>query len=157
MAKLTKGTQVYFIDPADGSVTEVTGVVSLNPGGTPADQIETTTLTDEAKTFLRGMRTPGQATMEINADPSNAVHARLHALAQDDTVEYVPWAIGFSDGTVDPTADDSDDFDQTAVARSFYYFDGYVADFPLDFATNSVVKTTVQIQRTGQGALVAST
>jgi len=157
MAKLTKGTQVYFIDPADGSVTEIPGVVSLNPGGTPADQIETTTLTDEAKTFLRGMRTPGQASMEINVDPSNTVHARLHELSQDDDVDYLPFAVGFSDGTVDPTADDSDDFDQDAVARSFYYFDGYIADFPLDFAINSVVKTTVQIQRTGQGVLVPTT
>ena len=152
MAKLTKGTQIYFIDPADDSVVEVTGVTSLNPGGAPADQIETTSLIDEAKTYMRGMRTPGQASMEINADPTNASHVRLHELAQDDSVEFLRWAIGWSDGTDDPTADSSGLFVLDA-GRTWYTFDGYVADFPLDFSLNTVVKSTIQIQRTGQAVL----
>lgn len=151
MAKLTKGTQVYFIDPADDSVVEVTGVVSLNPGGAPADQIETTTLTDSAKTFMRGMRTPGQASMEINADPTNASHLRLHELAADDTVDSIKWVVGWSDGTADPT-EESEDF-VLPTTRTWFQFEGYVADFPLDFSTNSVVKSTVQIQRTGTATL----
>jgi len=152
MAKLTKGTQIYFIDPADDSVVEVTGVVSFNPGGAPADQIETTSLTDEAKTFLRGMRTPGQASMEINADPENASHLRLHELAQDDNVEYVKWAIGWSDGTDVPTVDSNGDF-VLGSGRTWYQYNGYIADFPFDFSTNSVVKSSVSIQRTGVATL----
>src|SRR6056297_2813899 len=111
MAKLTQGTQIYFIDPDDGAVTEVTGVTTFNPGGSPADQIETTSLTDSVKTFMRGLRTPGQASMEINADPTNASHVRLHELANDDSVEYIEWAIGWSDGTAAAVVDSADDYD----------------------------------------------
>ena len=157
MAKLTKGTQLYFVDPTSDEVTEITGVTNFNPGGAPSDQIETTTLTSEAKEFLRGMRTPGAATLDINADPTVASHVRLHELFVDDTITSIPFAIGWSDGTVAPTADSDGDFDQDAVARTFYYFDGYIADFPFDFATNSVVRSTISIQRTGEATWVEST
>jgi hypothetical protein len=154
MAKLTQGTQIYFIDPADDSIVEVTGVTTFNPGGAPADQIETTSLTDGVKTFMRGLRTPGQASMEINADPTNASHIRLHELANDDTVDFLSWAIGWSDGTA-PATNESSLFDLPA-SRTWFTFDGYISDFPLDFSTNSVVKSTVSIQRTGTSELIAA-
>ena len=66
MAKLTQGTQIYFIDPDDSSVVRITGVTTFNPGGAPADQIEITPLEAGVKEYMRGLRTPGQATMEIN-------------------------------------------------------------------------------------------
>jgi hypothetical protein len=156
MAKLTKGTQLYFVDPTSDAVTEITGVTTFNPGGAPSDQIETTTLTSEAKEFMRGMRTPGTATVEVNPDPTNASHVRLHELFVDDTVTSIPFAVGWSDGTVAPTESDGD-FDQDPVARTFYYFDGYVADFPFDFSVNSVVKSSISIQRTGEATWVEST
>lgn len=150
MSKLTKGTQLYFIDPDTDAVTEITGVTSFNPGGAPADQIEVTSLVSEAKEFMRGMRTPGQATIEINADPTNASHIRLHELAQDDTIDSVPFAVGWSDGTTDPAYDSDGAFDLTgATDRTWFTFDAYVSDFPFDFAVNSVVKSTVTLQRTG--------
>ena len=152
MSKLTKGTQIYLIDPNDDSLIEVTGIVSFNPGGAPADQIETTSLTDEAKTYERGMRTPGQATMEINADPTITSHVRLHELAQDDTLAAPKWAVGWSDGSADPTVDSNGDF-VLPTSRTWYEFTGYIADFPFDFSTNSVVKSTVQIQRSGGATL----
>jgi len=148
MAKLTQGTQIYFIDPEDDSIVEVTSVTTFNPGGAPADQIETTSLTDTVKTFMRGLRTPGQASMEINADPTNASHIRLHELSIDDTVEYLEWAIGWSDGTVDADVDSSGDY-VLATSRTWFQFNAYVADFPMDFNTNSVVKSTIALQRTG--------
>lgn len=158
MAKLTQGTQIYIIDPSDDSVLEITGVTTFNPGGAPADQIETTSLSDSAKTFMRGLRTPGQASMEINADPTNASHLRLQELSQDDTVEYVQWAVGWSDGTTAPDVDSDGLFDITgATDRTWFQFNGYVSDFPLDFSTNSVVKSSVAIQRTGSATLTEAT
>ena len=148
MAVLTQGTQVYFIDPADDSVVTVQCATSFNPGGAPADQIEDTCLESTARTYKRGLRTPGQATLTINADPTNASHIRLHELSEDDTVDNVKWAVGFSDGTAPPTVDSNGDF-VLPTTRTFYTFDGYVADFPFDFQFNSVVTTDVSIQRSG--------
>jgi len=150
MAKLTQGTQIYFIDPADDSVVEVTGVTTFNPGGAPADQIDTTSLVSTVKEFLPGLRTPGQASMEINADPTNASHIRLHELANTGTVP-LHWAIGWSDGTA-AAENDSSLFD-LPTSRTWFEFDGYVSDFPFDFSTNSVVKSTISIQRTGVSTL----
>lgn len=148
MAKLTQGTQIYFIDPDTDTATEVTCVLTFNPGGSPADQIETTCLTATEKTYKRGLRTPGQATFEINADPTSASHVRLHELFLDDTVEYLEWAVGWSDGTAAASTDSSGNYD-LSTARTWYTFNAYVADFPFDFSVNSVVKTTVTLQRTG--------
>lgn len=148
MAVLTQGTQVYFIDPADSSVVTVQCATSFNPGGAPADQIEDTCLESTARTYKRGLRTPGQATLTINADPANTSHVRLHELSEDDTVASVKWAVGFSDGTAPPTVDSNGAF-VLPTTRTFYTFDGYVADFPFDFQLNAVVTTDVSIQRSG--------
>lgn len=153
MAKLTQGSQVYFIDPDTAALIEVDCVISFNPGGAPVDQIETTCLTATAKTFLPGLRSPGQASMEINADPTSTAHLRLFELANSGTTAF-SWAIAWSDGTADPTVD-SDDFDVSldsngdSALRTFILFDAYVSDFPHDFSTNAVVKSTVTLQRTG--------
>ena len=156
-AKLTKGTQVYFIDPDDDTVVPITEVTGFNPGGAPSDQIEVTALDDDAKEFMRGMRIPGTATIEINPDPANASHTRLHELFLDDDVASIPFCVGWSDGTVAPTADSDGEFDQTAIARTMYYFDGYIADFPFDFSINTVVKSTISVQRTGEATWIETT
>lgn len=154
MAKLTQGTQIYFIDPDTDTLTEVQCVTTFNPGGAPADQIETTCLTSTDKTYLPGLRTPGQASMEINVDPTYASHVRLQALANSSTTPF-KWAVAWSDGTTAPTVDSSGEFDLSldsngdSELRSFTLFDAYVSDFPFDFSTNSVVKTAVTLQRSG--------
>lgn len=148
MAVLTQGTNVYFIDPDDNSVVTVQCATSFNPGGAPADQIEDTCLESTARTYKRGLRTPGTATLIINADPSNASHVRLHELSEDDTVDTIKWAVGFSGDTTPPTVDSNGDWVLPA-ARTWYTFEGYVADFPFDFQLNSVVTTDVSIQRSG--------
>lgn len=145
MAILTQGTQIYFIDPDTDTATEVTGVTTFNPGGMPADDIETTSLTDTVKTYLSGLQNPGDASMDINTDPTNASHLRLHALMLLGTT--LSWAIGWSDGTAAATADSSG-FD-LSTARTWFTFDAYVKDFPMDFSTNSVVKSSIALKRTG--------
>lgn len=151
MAKLTKGTQLFFINPDDGAVVRVTKLTNFNPGGAPADQVETTdldALTD--KTYLKGLRTPGQATGTINATPSETSHTILHDLAQDPDEEgpIVKWVVGWGDDDTPPTADTNGDW-VLPTTRTWFEFEGYVADFPLDFALNTVVQTTLSIQRSG--------
>ncbi|WP_315869005.1 phage tail tube protein [Pseudomonas sp. JV245A] len=39
-------------------------------------------------------------------------------------------------------------------SRTWFLFQGYVADFPFDFAANAVVSTAVSIQRSGGSAWI---
>lgn len=157
MSILTQGTQVFaLVPPASGTgantVLEIEGLTTFNPGGTPADQIETTTLKDKARTYKKGLRTPGNASGSVQADPANAGHVRLAQLAAADGDTTLKWAIGFSDGTAAPTVASGGSEFTLPTSRTWFTFDGYVSDFPFDFATNTVVTTALAIQRTGAGA-----
>ena len=153
MSILTQGTHVFFIDPADDSVVQVKGATAFNPGGAPSDQIETTALEDFDRKYKKGMRTPGQASLTIQADPSEPSHVRLHELSEsnDQTEQIVKWVVGWSDGDAPPTVGVGGDW-TLPTTRTWYEFEGYVSDFPFDFALNTVVTTQVTIQRSGGSA-----
>lgn len=149
MPVLSQGTNVYFLDPDSGTVVEVDCVTSFSPGGNPAEQIETTCLSETSRSYLPGLRTPGQATLEINPDPENASHIRMHELAETDPSPVLRWAVGWADGTGEPGVDaEGDDF-ELPETRTWFVFEGYISDFPFDFTQNSVVTSSVSIQRSG--------
>jgi hypothetical protein len=148
MSKLTQGTQIYFIDPDSGDVVEIICATTFNPGGAPRDQLDDTCLADAVASSKPGLRRPGQATIGVNADPANASHIRLHQLSEDDTNAIVDFAVGWSDGTADPVRDTAGDWD-LPTSRTWFTFRGYVADFPFDFALNSLVTSQISIQRSG--------
>jgi hypothetical protein len=166
---LTQGTQIYMLardldsngDPiATNVVTEIECATAFSPGGNPADQIEATCLSDSVRAYLRGLRTPGTASLTLNADPSNDSHYRLFLLGESDDQEDqdVAFAVGWSDGKdVVPTAlqDTAGDWDFVLpTTRTWFVFRGYVSDFPFDFAANTVVTTAATIQRSGGSAWI---
>lgn len=153
MAILAQGTHIYVIDPVDDSVMQVECATTFTPGGNPADQIETTCLEDFERAYEPGLRTPGQASMTINADPRNDSHVRLHELSEENPSPTLQWAVGWSDGTAPPTVDSAGDFDLPDT-RTWFTFQGYVSDFPFDFAQNTVVTSAVTIQRSGGSAWI---
>ena len=159
MSMLTQGTQVYVLAPtiADPAVLEVLRIecaTEFNPGGSPSDQIEDTCLEEvEARTYLRGLRTPGSASLTISADPRNASHLRLHQLSESADATPLKWAIGWSDGVGIPPTVASGDLVLPGT-RTWFTFQGYVSDFPFDFTANTVVKTAATIQRSGGSAWV---
>ena len=162
MSILTQGTQIFALvptiaDPTISEVLEIECATAFSPGGNPADQIEDTCLSANVRSYLRGLRTPGQASLTLNADPRNASHVRLHQLSEDDSIQNIPWAVGWSDGTVPPTAvqDSAGDWEFVLPAtRTWFLFDGYVSDFPFDFSANTVVTTAATIQRSGGSAWI---
>lgn len=241
MSILSQGTQIYALVPTSGNpsifeVMEIECATAFSPGGNPADQIETTCLSETVRSYMRGLRTPGQATLSLNADPRNASHVRLHQLSEDDSIESIRWVVGWSDGkgiapnvgtsgslaaisladggagytsapvvaitggggtgatataivsggevtgfnitnpgsgyTSPPTIaltggggsdaaasavlGDGDDF-VLPPTRTWFLFDGYVSDFPFDFAANAVVTTAATIQRSGGSAWIRKT
>ena len=157
MSMNAQGAQLYaLLPPANGgsgpkTVMEVECLTAFNPGGAPADQIDDTCLSDTDRKYKKGLRTPGQATATILADPRNASHVRMFQLSQNDSDEDILWALGWSDGKgIAPTADaDGDDF-VLPKTRTWCLFAGYVADFPFDFASNASVSTAATIQRSGK-------
>lgn len=159
MSILSQGTKIYFLDTS-GSAPEVVAIdcaTTFNPGGNPADQIEETCLEDTTRSYQPGLRTPGQAALTINADPTNESHLRLYELSQMDPSPTLKFAVGWSDGTSVPTVDSTGlDMDLPAD-RTWFVFDGYVSDFPFDFTQNTVVTSAVTIQRSGGSAWIPKT
>ncbi|MCY1333625.1 Phage tail tube, TTP, lambda-like [compost metagenome] len=157
MSVLTQGTQIFFIDPefdsSGAGVREVECATTFTPGGNPADQIEDTCLSATTRSYKPGLRTPGQATLGLNADPENESHVRLHELSETDPSPTLKWAVGWADGTAVPTLDSNGDF-VLPTSRTWFIFEGYVSDFPFDFAANTVVTTQATIQRSGGSAWI---
>lgn len=151
MSKLTQGTQIYFLDPDTDAVVKVDCVTAFNPGGAPADQIEDNCLEDTIRKYKKGLRTPGQASLTVNADPELASHVRLHELSQEDDDRNIQWAVGWSDGVDTPPTVAVGGGLELPTTRTWYTFEGYVSDFPFDFAGNALVATAATIQRSGKG------
>ncbi len=76
----TQGTDLYVIDPDDGTVITVGCPTSIDGIDTSIEQLETTCLNSLARTYEAGLATPGTATFGINVDPKDASHLRLHQL-----------------------------------------------------------------------------
>ncbi|MCO7575350.1 MULTISPECIES: phage tail tube protein [Pseudomonas chlororaphis group] len=162
MSILTQGTQVYgLVPPITGTgpstVMEVECATAFNPGGAPAEQIEDTCLSSKERTYKKGLRTPGQASLTVNADPNNGSHIRLHQLSEADGDTTIKWAVGWSDGAAAPTVNAGGDDFELPESRTWFVFEGYVSDFPFDFAANAVVSTAATIQRSGGSAWIKKT
>lgn len=155
MAIKTQGTRLFTIDPDSGQILVVGCITSVDGIDTSVDQIETTCLDADARTYVGGMPTPGNATFGINFDPADDSHVRLHELKVAGATLH--WAIGFSDDDAAPTVGmDSagDDVFELPTTRSWIQFDGYMSSYPFTFALNAVVQSTVGIQISGEPSLL---
>ena len=162
MSILTQGTQVFalvppFTGPGPKTVMAIECATSFDPGGSPAEQVEETCLEDQERRYKKGLRTPGQATLGLNADPNSPSHIRLHQLSEADGDTTIKWVVGWSDGTAPPTLNTAGDDFELPESRTWFAFQGYVADFPFSFAQNAVVASTVSIQRSGGSAWIRKT
>ena len=147
MAIKTQGTMLYTIDPANDAVLVVGCVINLDGIDTTLEQLETTCLESPARTYIAGLATPGAASFQINFDPADASHVRLHEMKVAGTT--LEWAVGFSDGTATPTVDSNANFN-LPTTRSWINFDGFMNSYPFTFALNAVVTSTVGIQISGE-------
>lgn|SRR5690606_22768423 len=152
----TQGTDLYAIDPADGSLITVGCPTSIDGIDTSIEQLETTCLNSLARTYEAGLATPGAASFGINVDPKDESHLRLHQLKTAGTT--LKWAVGWSESPgTEPTITTNSDGEYEFVtddARSWILFDGYMNSFPFSFALNAQVASTVGIQVSGEPELV---
>lgn len=155
MSLKTQGTAIYFIDPADNSVNLVGCPTGISLGGDTYDQLEDTCLGDTVRKYKSGLGTPGQASINLNFDPSSPSHLRLYQLSEDRSIDNIKFALGLSDGNVPPTVTASNW--TLPATRSWFTFEGYVADFPLDIQLGSLVTGSISIQRSGAKTLTPKT
>ncbi len=159
MARRTQGTSVWFVDevpatPGTFELVEVDCPLNFKPGTDSKDRIETTCLKqEENKTYLEGggLKDPGQSTFDVNADPQKPSHVRLYNLSLSG--KAVQWIVGWAGKTkgsvknIVPTIDAQTGEVTLPTTRSWNKFEGYVDTFPMDVDANTVVKSTVTIQR----------
>lgn len=151
MAVVTKGTQAWMVFPGTTpSVVAIGCPTGLTGLGGAKTQIPTTCLDSQENEFIGGMAQPGQVTINLDFDPTKISHQDLWDLNESGVT--VQWVVGFSDGSAAPTLSSAGVLTFPST-RTYVDFEGYVADLPLDFAINSVVKSTMQVQRSGARTL----
>ena len=145
MAIKTQGSELFVLH--EGKFVKVACPTTMSVGGSSVDQLETTCLDMATKTFIAGLKTPGQVTFEINTDPRSEAHRLLFALSEADDMPNKTFLLGWSDGKSLPTV--AGETATIPTDRTWLEFDGYISDFPFDFATNSIVKSSISIQVSG--------
>lgn len=160
MAVLTQGTEVYILVanpdvPGEKRVVKIDCPTAFQPGEDSADQIDVTCLDAQSRAFLDGLRTPGQGSLTVNADPRNASHLLLYQMSMGNTPDGkdpVKWAVGWSDGRgIAPVLSNGNTDWDLPDTRTWLEFDASVSTFPFDFSGNAVVATNATISRSGDG------
>ena len=150
MSKTTRGTQIYVrLQNTSGGydMMKVGCPTSLTGLGGAAAKIDDTCLDDDEMEYSAGMPDPGPVAMPINFDQDLDSHRKLRALYRSQL--KVTWVVGASDGKDIPPTVNGSGVITYPTTRTFFSFDGYVADFPIDFAVNQLQKSNMSVQRSG--------
>jgi hypothetical protein len=158
--KLTKGTQLYILDPRqppfDDVITKLDCPKTITGLSESTPQIDTTCLDSTAMEFVPGMPSPSAITIGLDFDPETQSHLLIYDLKKEQVVTQ--FAIGWSDGVgIAPTGVDSNGLMELPATRTWLVFRGYVADLPFDFAVNSTVQSSFTIQQSGGYDLIPKT
>lgn len=146
----TQGTKLYIADPSATGGPEVLAiecVISIDGIEAPRDQIESTCLESDARTYEPGMPTPGQMTFGLNFDPKLDSHLKVYNLWKAGT--KMEMALGYGDGTAPPTLDSSDLFELPTTRSWLVMHDSYFANVPQNLAINALVTANVAVQLSG--------
>src|SRR5690606_31116609 len=95
MAVKTQGTNLFAMDPDTGEGIDVGCVTQISGINETLEQIETTCLGDDTRTYVAGLATPGTANFIVQFDPQNPVHIQMYNYKKAGKVLH--WAVGFRD------------------------------------------------------------
>lgn len=102
MAVKAQKTGLWFQNATTGVIIKLQCAKSISGLSASRDQVETTCLDEDVRTYEAGLPTPGTASVAIDPDPKYTGHKELQALHV--TGEKVNFINGWSDGTSSPTA-----------------------------------------------------
>jgi hypothetical protein len=144
----TKGTNVYFVNPAGNAVRQLTcptGVTGLN-GGTK-DVIDTTCLSEIGafRSNIGGFADPAEVQIPFILYDGDQSHADLKTL--QDSGAVVAWMVALSDATTAPTL--ASDGLEAPTGRTTFKFDGFVSNLTFDIPINEVVRGNLTVKPSG--------
>jgi hypothetical protein len=160
VSMLTQGSDLYVLVPAEGTgdptimrVQCVTDIGSIGAG--TRDQIDTTCISALVdRTSRPGLSTPGAVTSSTNYDVNDPSLDELLALR--DAGITTQFYVGLVDGSLPGVDEDARPRPILTAGvvtfpptRTFVEWTGYVSEFGMDIASNSVVKSPISIQRSG--------
>lgn len=139
-------TELYFVNnettPALvklGAITDFSGL-----GGQKAE-IDATNLDSLAKEFFTGLEDSGTFSVNVNLDPSDAVHQELFKVKDDGTINQ--FVLCLSDGSTAPTYTTGTLTPPTA--RSSFQFTASVQQLTISGAADAIVKGALQLRISG--------
>ena len=148
----TQGTELFLLDPDGDVVLAVACVTSIDGVDITREVLENTCLEASTRTYEGGILTPGTPSFGLNFDPARTSHLRIEELLQSGV--EVPWAIGCSDGTADPTVDSTGSEFDFPTTRTYIAFRAFVTAFPFPFPANEILRSTITLQMSGPRALI---
>lgn len=145
---LTQGTQVWIQSGTDAApvLTKMVCITAIEMGDDSVSDIDDTCLEEtDTKTSQPGLNTPGEGTITIKTDPTNASHLKLLQLAENR--EAVKVIVGWSDGasTVVPTLQTSKL--TLPTGRTFSVFDAVLRASSPTFEADSLVEHKIAMKR----------
>lgn len=100
MAIATNGTKLLAKKKADTTYTELVGMKDFTDLGAKPDRIETTTLSDPVKTYIRGMNDTPELEFTFNfEDASQATSTFSICKGLENETDPVDFQLQFPDGT----------------------------------------------------------
>lgn len=139
----TQGTQGFTV--WNGAILQVKCVKKYGYGQDSFAKIDVTCLDAESKQYERGMRDPGEGSVEINFDDENVSHETLLEIAESG--KTLTWYLGSGHSKDAPTLG-VDDVVELPKTRSWNYFKAYInPTAPNDVEVDSVESYTFALVR----------
>lgn len=158
MARRTQGSAMWMVvpttsDPEKFELIKIGAPKDHKPGTDTKEKLEITDLEEEySKKYLDGggLSDTGTATFSILADPKNPAHQRLFSMvASGESATFIQGWPGEKRGSVAHIVPEVAENGEITLSnqRTWTKYKAYVDSFPLDIDANTVVQTTVTLQR----------
>lgn len=156
MSISSQGTQIYFVDPSNNQLYELDCPTGVTVPRATRETLDATCIntTGNARILKPGLGTPPTQTLSVLFDPASQSQVLLVNL--QDSGETLNWFVGLPDGTTAPTVDVDGDV-TIPTDRSFWVYDGYVADTSMAAEINALLSMEFTLQMSGQSIFIPKT
>lgn len=141
----SQGTQVFAV--VNDEVVRFSCPKAFSFGEDSFSKIDATCLDEDTKDYERGLRDPGEGSLQIDLDDENASHLKLIELA--DSGEKVEWHVGSSHSKTAPTYDSTSGI-ELPEDRIWWSFEGYINPAAPTIEADSLVGYTFTLVRTSK-------